>query len=139
MFRRPPISPRTYTLCPYTTLFRSDQFRPWRDLHDRRLHFADLVPHPRLDRRDMDTARAAHRADFGNVVHVDLRLGGRAPRIPPASRVVPAGAADFRDRHVDLPAELRKYYQRGTGKASAARRHRELAEAWVGQECGWRR
>src|SRR3546814_11481578 len=29
MLRRPPISTRTYTLFPYTTLFRSSRRRPW--------------------------------------------------------------------------------------------------------------
>src|SRR3546814_5655094 len=34
MIRRPPISTRTDTLFPYTTLFRSRGFRPWRSSRD---------------------------------------------------------------------------------------------------------
>ena len=36
-----------------------------------------------------------------------LQLGDRARRLPAAARLVPAGAADLGDRHVDLPDELR--------------------------------
>src|SRR4029077_6920901 len=34
---------------------RHDQFRPWRYLHDRRLHRDDLVPDPGLARADRGT------------------------------------------------------------------------------------
>ena len=36
-----------------------------------------------------------------------LRLDGRAPRLPAAAPLVPPGAADLGDRHVDRAAELR--------------------------------
>ena len=48
-----------------------------------------------------------HRADRRHGLHRALGLDGRAPRLPAAARLVPAGAADLRHRHVDLPAELR--------------------------------
>src|SRR3546814_9884503 len=37
MFRRPPISTRTDTLFPYTTLFRSSRLRPQAEVHPERL------------------------------------------------------------------------------------------------------
>ena len=43
----------------------------------------------------------AHGADVAG------ELGDRARRLSAAARIVPAGAADLRDRHVDLPVELR--------------------------------
>ena len=46
----------------------------------------------------MIIAHGAHRA---------LELGDRAGRLPAAARLVPPGAADLRDRHVDRPVELR--------------------------------
>ena len=46
-----------------------------------------------------------------------LRLGGRAHRLPAAAAFLPAGAAHFRDRHVDRAAELRAG---GAGRARQA-------------------
>ena len=40
-------------------------------------------------------------------LHLALGLDGRAHRLPAAARLVPPGAADHRDRHVDRAAELR--------------------------------
>ena len=51
-----------------------------------------------------------------------LRLGGRAHRLPPAARLVPPGAADLRDRHVDRAAELR------AGRAGRARQTAAAAD-----------
>jgi hypothetical protein len=64
---------------------------------------------------------AAGRADHGSVAaDRDVWLDGRAHRLPAAARLVPPGAADLGDRHVDLPAELR---------AAAAGRPRQAAAA----------
>ena len=41
------------------------------------------------------------------VLTVAGQLDDRARRLPAAARLVPAGAADLGDRHVDLPVELR--------------------------------
>ena len=43
----------------------------------------------------------------GDVLHLAVELDDRARRLPAAARLVPAGAADLGDRHVDLPDELR--------------------------------
>ena len=55
----------------------------------------------------VDRARAVHRADRRDGVHLAGQLGDRAPRLPAAARLVPPRAADLGDRHVDLPVELR--------------------------------
>ena len=65
-------------------------------------------------------AGAADRADRRDAVHRALRLGGRADRLPAAARLVPAGAADLGDRHVDLSAELRADHAGRAGQADAA-------------------
>src|SRR3546814_4037804 len=44
MIRRPPGSPRTYTLFPYTTLFRSPQHQP-----DDRQHVAEVGHHQQVE------------------------------------------------------------------------------------------
>src|SRR3546814_5668561 len=55
MLRRPPRSTRTYTLFPYTTLFRS--------LHQRR---QAQRPHPQGPRTGVADARGSREADGGN-------------------------------------------------------------------------
>ena len=55
-----------------------------------------------------------------------LGLDGRAHRLPAAARLVPPGAADHRDRHVDRAAELRPDHAGRARQAAAADRHRRL-------------
>ena len=55
-----------------------------------------------------------------------LRLGGGTPRLPAAARLVPAGAADLRHRHVDHPAELRADRAGRPRQAAAAADPRRL-------------
>ena len=45
--------------------------------------------------------------DRRHAVHLAGELDDRARRLPAAARLVPPGAADLGDRHVDLPVELR--------------------------------
>src|SRR3546814_3095126 len=60
MIRRPPRSTRTYTLFPYTTLFRSIRFPRWIDLKARRSQTRN--DHPDIVRalqaRDADAVQA---------------------------------------------------------------------------------
>ena len=63
----------------------------------------------------------AARAADGHDLHRRLRLGDRAHGLSPVARLVPAGAADLRHRHVDLPAELRPARCRARGSSRAAR------------------
>ncbi len=56
---------------------------------------------------ELGRAGAADRADRRDGAHLAGQLDDRARRLPAAARLVPAGAADLGDRHVDLPVELR--------------------------------
>src|SRR3981189_3521428 len=79
---------------------RHDQFRPWRYLHDRRLHRADLVPDPGLVRPDHDPPDPADRGAGVDGEHRAIGLDGGAHRLPAAAALVPAGADAFRHRYV---------------------------------------
>ena len=46
-----------------------------------------------------------HRPDRRHAADIAVGLGDRAARLPALARLVPAGAADLRHRHVDLPVE----------------------------------
>ena len=81
--------------------------------------------------RDLGAAGADHRAVRRDPVHLGLRLGGRAHRLPSAARFDASGAADLGDRHVDLPAEHRADdagRARQADAADARRRHRVDAQ-----------
>src|SRR3546814_16397226 len=69
MIRRPPRSTRTYTLFPYTTLFRS----------------APLVAHPKVGKvtftGSVETGRYVARAAADKLIPVTLELGGKSPMI----------------------------------------------------------
>ena len=54
-----------------------------------------------------------------------VELGDRTARLPAAARIVPPGAADFGDRHVDLPVKFRP------GRSGAA----QQARAATAQPC----
>src|SRR5947207_8660009 len=99
---------------------RHDQFRPWRYFHGRRVCRAHRLSHPRRDRRHRDPGRAVPGAADRHGPHRAVRFGGRAPGLSAAASFVPAGAADFRDRHVDHPAELRASGPGRPGQAAAA-------------------
>ena len=60
------------------------------------------------------------------LITVDVRLDGRAAGLPAAARLVPPGAADLGDRHVDLPAELRPDHAGRQRQAAAAEDLRRL-------------
>ena len=74
----------------------------------------------RAARRHLRAARAARRAGRRDGADRAVGLDDRARRLPAAARLVPAGAADLRHRHVDLPAELRA----GRSRARASSRCR---------------
>ena len=61
----------------------------------------------------------------GHAAHLAGQLGDRARRLPAAARLVPPGAADLGDRHVDLPVELRA----GQRRARATSRSRRWCKA----------
>ena len=87
---------------------RHGELRPRRRVHGVGLHRAGHVPLPHhLARHRLGRARAADRAGGRDDPHLAGQLDDRAGRLPSAARIVPAGAADLRDRHVDLPLELR--------------------------------
>src|SRR3546814_1725768 len=74
MLRRPPISTRTDTLFPYTTLFRSRRvLRPWNDIDLLTLELADHRLHAAAAHADA----GADRVD-GAVVRDDGNLGAAA-------------------------------------------------------------
>ena len=50
---------------------------------------------------------AADHDDRGDAAHQPLQLDHREGRLPAAARLVPAGAADHRHRHVDRAVQLR--------------------------------
>ena len=105
---------------------RHDQFRPWRRVHGRRLHRADRVPGADGDRHHLDPAGAVPGAADRHGADRALRLDRRAHRLPAAAPLVPPGAADLRDRHVDHPAELRADRAGRARQAAAAADHRRL-------------
>src|SRR3546814_18884109 len=60
MIRRPPISTRTDTLFPVTTLFRSRSRPPWHELESRGLH---IVRHEQRYLREYQEQREYHHLD----------------------------------------------------------------------------
>ena len=103
---------------------RHDQLRPWRRVHGRRLHRADRVPGAAGDRHHLDPAGAVPGAADRHGADRALRLDRRAHRLPAAAPQLPPGAADFGDRHVDHPAELRADRAGRARQAAAADHHR---------------
>ena len=117
---------------------RHDQLRPWRHLHGRRLRRADRLPLP--DDHLCLGQRGAVPADHDDRRDADdqpLQLDDREGRLPAVARLVPAGAADHRDRHVDRAVELRAGHAGPAQQADPADdlqglrrvRHLGLAEA----------
>src|SRR5262245_52078748 len=100
----------------------NDQFRPWRDLYDRCVHLDHRIPGSWSSRHNLRSTSLGDRLVDHNVLHLDLRLGGRADRLPALARLVPACAADLGDWHVNLSAELRAAFPGRTGQADAASR-----------------
>src|SRR3546814_2354717 len=89
MKRRPPISTRTDTLCPYTTLFRSDPSADRRAGHGAAAHEQLVV---------LDPAVRLHHA-AGHVVPARWRAGRRLDDVPAAD------AAGRRQRRVHHRSE----------------------------------
>src|SRR3546814_6679823 len=80
MIRRPPLSTRTDTLCPYTTLFRSTGSNPVGSAN------AQTSPDPRPQLRDGTIDQSAR-------IPVEQRLQGSTP-----DGILAAGALPSRDR-----------------------------------------
>ncbi len=100
---------------------RHDQFRPRRHIHDRRFRRADRLSDP--DRHVLRRAgghRAADHDDRRDAGHQPLQLGDREGRLPAVARLVPAGAADHRDRHVDRAFQFRAGRARAPQQADPA-------------------
>src|SRR5664279_4567211 len=68
---------------------RHDQFRPWRYLHDRRLHRVDHVPDPGVVRAHLRAGDPADRALGIDGDHRTLWLDGGADRLSAAAALVP--------------------------------------------------
>ncbi len=66
-------------------------------------------------RHDDDPACPGHRADHRHGAHRGVGLDGRAHRLSAVARVVPAGAADHRHRHVDRAAEFHPGVRKARG------------------------
>src|SRR3546814_12491605 len=79
MIRRPPISTRTDTRCPYTTLFRSGHQPGRRCGKGRGRPFPLFAAHaPRMPARDLGrAAEHARRAPMLTINGLTVRLGGR--------------------------------------------------------------
>ena len=75
---------------------------------------------PAAHRHHLRAAGAGAHADLRRRHRRPVRLDGRAPRLPPAARLVPPRAADQRDRHVDRAAELRAGEPGRAGQADGA-------------------
>ncbi len=92
------------------------------------VHFADRAARVGRGRHHLRADRAGRYAALRGGAVRALRLDHRARRLPAAARLVPSGAADQRDRHVDHPAELRPARAGRPAEADAAadpRRHRD--------------
>src|SRR3546814_17386112 len=101
MIRRPPTSTRTYTLFPYTTLFRSPSHHDRKDaclasasqlrgVEHREVH-ARLIPEPgpggRLDAKDRQRQVTQRRSRYYETLPGgDVHRGESANPTPPASR-----------------------------------------------------
>ena len=85
---------------------RHGELRSRRRFHAVGLHRADPSAGAHADAgHHAARARAADRADPGDAAHVAVGVGDRAAGLSAVARLVPAGAADLRHRHVDLPVE----------------------------------
>ena len=88
---------------------RHGELRPWRRVHGVGLHRADRLSDPH------DLARHLRRSRWRSFIVLVVAMlftslwnwVDRAPRLSAVARLVPAGAADLGDRHVDLPVEFR--------------------------------
>src|SRR3546814_11783444 len=98
MIRRPPRSTRTYTLFPYTTLFRSELRAPAGEQRGEAIAIAGdadvaltLIPGGAGEREGTDRRDHAvvHHADAG----IGVPRGARRHRADAADRIAPAGRA----------------------------------------------
>ena len=115
---------------------RHDQFRPWRHLHDRRLHRADHLPDPGLDRIDHGTADSADRASGLDGGHRAVWLDGGAHRLPAAAAFVPPRTDAVGDRHVVRADQLLPDLARRPRQTGPADHHRRLHPARRRRLCG---
>src|SRR3546814_20573143 len=106
MIRRPPRSTRTDTLCPYTTLFRSQAQGPGR---------GRPVLHRRRETGDLADSPPYH--------------GNRRPQAPPASWLPPSTAATNREAHAFDEGD-----SRGPGDQQRDARCGQQAAAWTRSE-----
>src|SRR3546814_7873864 len=92
MIRRPPISTRTDTLCPYTTLFRSARLRSHLVRHPLHHHLPDRLHDAALRLQPLPDARHGTQ-------------GGDDLRHLPLDHTLRAGDADRPDARHGLPAD----------------------------------
>src|SRR3546814_12798472 len=112
MIRRPPRSTRTYTLCPYTTLFRS--------VEDRRGGEAAFLAGYETDHRGafVDVAEPPHRNLRAHVIDLALR------------QLIEDRAVEGRGREaVDRPALARQFLAEALGHPDDARIGRRLGRS----------
>ena len=87
---------------------RHGELRARRRVHGVELRRADRAADPdNMARNRLRCAGAPDRPGRRNGLHLAGQLDDRARCLPAAARLVPPGAADLGDRHVDLPVELR--------------------------------
>src|SRR3984957_18645178 len=115
---------------------RHDQFRPWRHLHDRRLHRPDHLPDPGLDRIDHGAGDFADRASGLDGGHRAVWLDDRADRLPAAAAFVSSRTDAVGDRHVLRPDQLLPDLARRPRQTDPARDHRRLHPARRRRLCG---
>src|SRR4029077_16357920 len=89
-------------------------------LHDRRLHCADLLFDPGLDRTDRGAGHSVDRASGIDGDHRALWLDGGAHRLPAAAALVPPCADAVGNRHVVRADQLLPDRARRARQAGAA-------------------
>src|SRR3546814_13608591 len=117
MKRRPPISTRTDTLFPYTTLFRSE-----------RDHLSEARLRGRYNPRPHDSRRAARQQVAPDAGHRHLRASGPQPegrdRLPHAARRADDAVADMRLRSLlFVPGDSEKKFAKASGVGEIGRAH----------------
>src|SRR3546814_1724449 len=117
MRRRPPRSTRTYTLFPYTTLFRSKNQKPdW--LRDKKLNILvqlSAEPHEELKGVPfiMDLAKSERDKQTLNLIFASLALGRpfvMPPDVPKDRVAAVRGAFNRATRHPRLIADMEKQH-----------------------------
>src|SRR3954470_8328057 len=87
--------------------YRHDQLRPWRYFHARWLRCSYRLSRSHIHlRRSSGSGIAAGDACGRDADDEFVELDDRARRLPPATRLIPPGAADYSDRHVDHAIEF---------------------------------